>query len=102
MRRFYAHPRQFHQDMVTLDPEETFHLARVLRLGVRVEVCDGEGGFCGASGHPGTPGAHAPQRLDLIEKKDFSGYNQQITLKSYHILLLCLGTILSGHIYSYR
>jgi len=46
MRRFYAHPRQFHQDMVTLDPEETFHLARVLRLGVgaRVEVCDGEGG----------------------------------------------------------
>ena len=31
---------------MTLDPEETFHLARVLRLGVgaRVEVCDGEGG----------------------------------------------------------
>ncbi len=32
--------------MVTLDPEETVHLTRVLRLGVgaRVEVCDGEGG----------------------------------------------------------
>ena len=32
--------------MVTLDPEETLHLARVLRLGVgaQVEVCDGEGG----------------------------------------------------------
>jgi len=46
MRRFYAHPRQFHQDLVTLDPEETFHLARVLRLGAgaRVEVCDGQGG----------------------------------------------------------
>jgi len=46
MRRFYAHPDQFHQKVVTLDPEETFHLARVLRLGVgaRVEVCDGQGG----------------------------------------------------------
>jgi 16S rRNA (uracil1498-N3)-methyltransferase len=46
MRRFYAHPRQFHENLVTLDPEETVHLARVLRLGVgaRVEVCDGEGG----------------------------------------------------------
>jgi 16S rRNA (uracil1498-N3)-methyltransferase len=46
MRRFYAHPRQFHRKVVTLDPEETFHLARVLRLGVgaKVEVCDGEGG----------------------------------------------------------
>jgi 16S rRNA (uracil1498-N3)-methyltransferase len=46
MRRFYAHPHQFHQDTVTLDSEETIHLARVLRLGVgaRVEVCDGQGG----------------------------------------------------------
>jgi 16S rRNA (uracil1498-N3)-methyltransferase len=46
MRRFYAHPRQFQQDLVILDPEETLHLGRVLRLGVgaRVEVCDGEGG----------------------------------------------------------
>jgi 16S rRNA (uracil1498-N3)-methyltransferase len=46
MRRFYAHPGQFHQNMVTLDPEETFHLARVLRLevGALVTVCDGEGG----------------------------------------------------------
>jgi 16S rRNA (uracil1498-N3)-methyltransferase len=46
MRRFYAHPRQFGQGVVTLDPEETLHLARVLRLGVgaKVQVCDGEGG----------------------------------------------------------
>ena len=46
MRRFYAHPRQFGQEVVTLDPEETLHLARVLRLGVgaKVQVCDGEGG----------------------------------------------------------
>jgi 16S rRNA (uracil1498-N3)-methyltransferase len=46
MRRFYAHPRQFSQDVVTLDIEETLHLARVLRLGVgaKVQVCDGEGG----------------------------------------------------------
>lgn len=46
MRRFYAHPRQFLQDTVTLNREETLHLARVLRLGVgaRVEVCDGQGG----------------------------------------------------------
>ena len=46
MRRFYAHPRQFSQEVVTLDPEETLHLARVLRLGVgaKVQVCDGEGG----------------------------------------------------------
>lgn len=46
MRRFYAHPRQFSQGTVTLDQEETLHLARVLRLGVgaRVEVCDGQGG----------------------------------------------------------
>jgi 16S rRNA (uracil1498-N3)-methyltransferase len=46
MRRFYAHPRQFSQGSVTLDSEETLHLARVLRLGVgaQVQVCDGEGG----------------------------------------------------------
>ena len=46
MRRFYAHPRQFNQDTVTLDPGETAHLVRVLRLsvGARVEVCDGQGG----------------------------------------------------------
>jgi 16S rRNA (uracil1498-N3)-methyltransferase len=51
MRRFYAHPCQFHQEIVTLDPEETLHLARVLRLGVgaRVEVCDGHGGNYAAS-----------------------------------------------------
>lgn len=46
MRRFYAQPHQFHDDLVILDPEETYHLARVLRLavGTRVEVTDGQGG----------------------------------------------------------
>ncbi len=45
MRRFYAPPEQFQSDTVRLDPEETRHLVRVLRLGVgaRVEVCDGRG-----------------------------------------------------------
>ena len=45
MRRFYAPPEHFRDDTVRLDPEETRHLARVLRLGVgaRVEVCDGRG-----------------------------------------------------------
>jgi 16S rRNA (uracil1498-N3)-methyltransferase len=45
MRRFYAPPEYFRDDTVRLDPEETRHLARVLRLGVgaRVEVCDGRG-----------------------------------------------------------
>ncbi len=45
MRRFYAPPEHFQDDIVRLDPEETRHLARVLRLGVgaRVEVCDGRG-----------------------------------------------------------
>lgn len=45
MRRFYAPPESFQNDTVLLDPEETRHLARVLRLGVgaRVEVCDGRG-----------------------------------------------------------
>ena len=45
MRRFYAPPEGFQDDTVRLDPEETRHLARVLRLGVgaRVEVCDGRG-----------------------------------------------------------
>jgi len=45
MRRFYAPPESFQDDTVILDPEETRHLARVLRLGVgdRVEVCDGAG-----------------------------------------------------------
>ncbi len=46
MRRFYAPPEHFQGNVVTLDPEETSHLARVLRLsvGARVEVCDGQGG----------------------------------------------------------
>ena len=45
MRRFYAASENFQNDLVVLDPEETGHLARVLRLGVgdRVEVCDGAG-----------------------------------------------------------
>lgn len=45
MRRFYAPPECFQDETVTLDPEETRHLARVLRLGVgeKVEVCDGRG-----------------------------------------------------------
>ncbi len=45
MRRFYAPPASFQAETVSLDPEETRHLARVLRLGVgdRVEVCDGRG-----------------------------------------------------------
>ena len=45
MRRFYAPPERFQADTVILDPEETRHLARVLRLGVgeKVEVCDGAG-----------------------------------------------------------
>ncbi len=45
MRRFYAPPERFQDDTVWLDPEETRHLARVLRLGVgeKVEVCDGAG-----------------------------------------------------------
>lgn len=45
MRRFYSPPERFQNDTVRLDPEETRHLARVLRLGVgeRVEVCDGRG-----------------------------------------------------------
>jgi 16S rRNA (uracil1498-N3)-methyltransferase len=45
MRRFYAPPENFQNDTVILDPEETRHLARVLRLGVgeKVEVCDGAG-----------------------------------------------------------
>lgn len=46
MRRFYASPEQFQGNAVILDPEETLHLTRVLRLGMgaRVEVCDGRGG----------------------------------------------------------
>jgi 16S rRNA (uracil1498-N3)-methyltransferase len=46
MRRFYAAPERFHDNLVTLDKAETYHLVRVLRLGLgaRVEVCDGSGG----------------------------------------------------------
>jgi 16S rRNA (uracil1498-N3)-methyltransferase len=45
MRRFYAASENFQNGLVVLDPEETGHLARVLRLevGDRVEVCDGAG-----------------------------------------------------------
>ncbi len=47
MRRFYAPPESFQNNTVILDPEETRHLVRVLRLevGELVEVCDG----CGRS-----------------------------------------------------
>jgi 16S rRNA (uracil1498-N3)-methyltransferase len=45
MRRFYTPPERFQGDTISLSPEETQHLARVLRLrpGDRVEVCDGLG-----------------------------------------------------------
>ena len=58
MRRFYAHPRQFNQDLVTLDPEETLHLARVLRLGVgaRVEVTTARGEILRHRWPPWNPG----------------------------------------------
>ena len=72
MRRFYAHPRQFDQDLVTLDPEETLHLARVLRLGVgaRVEVCDGQGGnFVARVATLDPPGA----TLNILGKRDSWG-----------------------------
>jgi 16S rRNA (uracil1498-N3)-methyltransferase len=67
MRRFYAHPHHFHQDVVTLDPEETFHLARVLRLsvGARVEVCDGQGGNFAARVATLEPGGAT---LHIVEK----------------------------------
>ncbi|MBO0720721.1 MAG: 16S rRNA (uracil(1498)-N(3))-methyltransferase [Blastocatellia bacterium] len=43
--RFYAPPAQFDQSTVTLDPDESHHLARVLRLGegAHVFVFDGQG-----------------------------------------------------------
>lgn len=43
--RFYAPPAQFDQFAVTLDPDESHHLARVLRLGegAHVFVFDGQG-----------------------------------------------------------
>jgi 16S rRNA (uracil1498-N3)-methyltransferase len=45
LRRFYVSPDQVQGEEVWLDPEETRHLSRVLRLGVgaRVMVCDGRG-----------------------------------------------------------
>ncbi len=46
LRRFYAGPGQVQGEVVRLDPEETHHLVRVLRLGLgaRVAVFDGRGG----------------------------------------------------------
>jgi 16S rRNA (uracil1498-N3)-methyltransferase len=72
MRRFYAHPRQFHQDVVTLDPGETLHLARVLRLsvGARVEVCDGQGGNFAAQVATVEPSGAT---LRILEKRDSWG-----------------------------
>jgi 16S rRNA (uracil1498-N3)-methyltransferase len=45
-RRFYAPPAAFKEGRVLLDPEETRHLNKVLRLGqgAQVEVYDGQGG----------------------------------------------------------
>jgi 16S rRNA (uracil1498-N3)-methyltransferase len=45
LRRFFAPPERWGQEQVVLDPEETHHLGRVLRLapGARVLVCDGRG-----------------------------------------------------------
>ncbi|MGQ9688521.1 MAG: RsmE family RNA methyltransferase [Desulfobaccales bacterium] len=45
LRRFFAPPERWAADRVVLDPEETHHLTRVLRLapGARVAVCDGQG-----------------------------------------------------------
>jgi 16S rRNA (uracil1498-N3)-methyltransferase len=44
--RFYAQPSQFTESTVNLDPQESHHLIRVLRLGegARVFVFDGQGG----------------------------------------------------------
>lgn len=44
-RRFFAPPAAFKEGAVLLDPEETRHLVRVLRLGpgARVQVFDGQG-----------------------------------------------------------
>lgn len=44
-RRFFAPPAAFQDGRVLLDPEETHHLTRVLRLGMgaKVEVFDGQG-----------------------------------------------------------
>lgn len=45
LRRFFAPPGQWSGDLVMLDPEETHHLSRVLRLGegARVAVVNGQG-----------------------------------------------------------
>ena len=45
LRRFFAAPARFKNDQVTLDPEESHHLAQVLRLkpGAQVVVVDGQG-----------------------------------------------------------
>jgi len=45
LRRFYAPPERFASGRVALDPGESRHLARVLRLpvGAAVEVADGQG-----------------------------------------------------------
>jgi len=44
-RRFYAPPEAFQGGTALLDPDETHHLTRVLRLGIgaRVQVGDGQG-----------------------------------------------------------
>jgi len=72
MRRFYAPPEHFKNNLVTLDPEETLHLARVLRLsvGAKVQVTDGQGGNFAAE-----VATLEPQRatLRILGKLDFWG-----------------------------
>ncbi len=72
MRRFYAPPESFQNDLVILDPEQTRHLARVLRLGVgdRVEVCDGAGRNVEAQVAVLTPGE---ARLQVIRELALGG-----------------------------
>ncbi|MEW6657818.1 MAG: RsmE family RNA methyltransferase [Thermodesulfobacteriota bacterium] len=59
-RRFYAPPEAFKDGAVLLDPEETHHLLRVLRLGkgARVQVFDGRGrNFAAVVQEAGSQGA---------------------------------------------
>jgi len=43
LRRFYVAPEKVREGVAALDPEETRHLARVLRLGVGAQVAVGDG-----------------------------------------------------------
>ena len=66
-RRFYAPPAAFTAGKVLLDPEETHHLVRVLRLGqgARVQVFDGQGrNFAAVVQKVDSQGAH----LQVLEE----------------------------------